>query len=629
MGRYDHTLGRNHNLMLLTAKCMNQMNDRSVGDIIWALGAMNASWELLPGNLRHSLMVAISNHTISFSAYTLSSVLWAVSKMGLKWSDFPLHVREMFLVRLQKCVWELSPQQSSKVIWALGNMGISYDELSDRVLVSLLENVKRMKKSQVGNAIPAIQSLIGIAKTGTRWKTLGMSMRNHILEQAERVIRSNNERGIANVFWVLGSLGSSSSEHPKIARESLFQGFIRAAYCSSSWGFCNMVWGFAKMGYVWKDFPSSLKEAVRENIWRIEPEMNAIDVSIIIWSLGSLMVPLDTLPTSNWNIQNQRVESGILGFLFGSIVRTLPEMKSQEVSSVIWGLSGTGIAWDSLPQTLRWSINIALRRVSDDMSPQDVANSAYGLTLLSFDTDNPLDPGFRGAHDTLINKLKTTSEMQISNVELEQLRTFAHFYETFKVGASIDVIRGARVPRIFLEFESSEEFHLNREVRGSNLQYRVIEGVKSAFDALEGDSYPYIKDIYIDTEVSSFGGILPVDALICIENKYKIAENHVLAILEIDGPQHYREDGSLRRVDLLKEFMYLRRHPNAIFCRIRWDEANKLGVSAIGDSLANQVLQRAEIYRSPLAGMNNVIGYIVEIIQKAFVWGMRNDDKPL
>jgi hypothetical protein len=29
------------------------------------------------------------------------------------------------------------------------------------------------------------------------------------------------------------------------------------------------------------------------------------------------------------------------------------------------------------------------------MSPQDVANSAYGLALLSFDTQNPEDAAFR------------------------------------------------------------------------------------------------------------------------------------------------------------------------------------------------------------------------------------------
>ena len=617
--RYDRTLKDRDYLLSLTASYMCHLNDRSVGDIIWSLGSMNASWEMLPLNLRQEIMTAISKHVSSFSSYTLSSVLWAMSKMGIKWSCFPSDVRMRFVAKLQEFVREMSPQQSSKVIWALGNFGASYDEFSDGVLSSLLENVNRIKKSQMGSAVPASQALMGIAKTGIHWSSLDQSTRNIILEQAERIIQSNNARGIANALWALGSLGSLSTEHPKMLREALCDGCTKVACSCSSWGFCNMIWGFAKMGYVWSDFPPNFRESIAENIGRIEIEMNAIDVSILTWSLGSLAVPLNSSPRPEKSGTGRKgVDGRILGPLFDAIIRTLPEMKSQEVSSLIWGLSGTGIAWDSLPQALRWSVNVALRRVGETMSPQDVANCAYGLTLLTFDTENPLDPGFRGAHDALINKLQAMSKLPTSsNVELEQLRIFAHFYETLKIGASSDVIRGARVPRVFLEFESLEGSYLSREMRGSNLQHRVIEGLQSALNALEKDKNPYVKDIYIDVEVSSFGGILPVDALICINNKFKVNKNEVLAILEIDGPQHYRDDGALRRVDLLKEFMYLKRHPEAIFCRIRWDEANKIGVRVIGESLAEQILQTAESNKNPFSGINKLVGNFVEKTKKA------------
>ena len=107
------------------------------------------------------------------------------------------------------------------------------------------------------------------------------------------------------------------------------------------------------------------------------------------------------------------------------------------------------------------------------------------------------------------------------------------------------------------------------------------------------------------------------NALICINNKFKVNKNEVLAILEIDGPQHYRDDGALRRVDLLKEFMYLKRHPEAFFCRIRWDEANKLGGDAIGESLAEQILQTAESNKNPFSGINKLVSNFVEKTKKA------------
>lgn len=388
-----------------------------------------------------------------------------------------------------------------------------------------------------------------------------------------------------------------------------------------------MIWGFAKMGYVWKDFPSTLKKSIIKNVGRMESEMNAIDVSIITWSLGSLMMPLNSSPcANNLGTGREEIESEILRPLLKVIIRTLPAMNSQEVSSVIWGLSGTGIAWDSLPRALRWSINIALRRISESMSVQDVANCAYSLTLLSFDTEDSMDPAFRGAHNVLMNKLRAMSKFPVSSkVESEQLRIFAHFFKTFDIGAKLDFFKETSVPQIFLESEWLKDSSFDLKVRSSGLQCRVIEGLKSAFDALERSNDFDMQDIYINTEVSSFEGILPVDAAIFVQSKWNLNQKDVLAILEIDGPQHYRDDGALRRVDQLKEFMYLKRHPRAIFCRVRWDEANKIGASAIGNSLAIQILQTAEIYRSPFSAANKILGTIVTDAKKAFKWGLRND----
>jgi hypothetical protein len=117
-------------------------------------------------------------------------------------------------------------------------------------------------------------------------------------------------------------------------------------------------------------------------------------------------------------------------------------MRAQELSRTIWGLSGSGLDWDSIPAPLRWNINVALRRVEDDLSPQvgddhtnicaciyiymysciyiymhsyvyiyiyihiyvssqDIANCAYGLALLAFDSQTPEDAAFRGAHEVL------------------------------------------------------------------------------------------------------------------------------------------------------------------------------------------------------------------------------------
>lgn len=624
--KYDRTLEENTEFLNAVANLMNKMNEKSVGDVLWGLGSMGAAWRDLPSNLQDALLKAVSFHATSFSSYTLPSVLWSLSKMGVRWSYLSCDVQSAFLKRLELQVSSMSPQQSSKVIWSLGTLGAEHHSFPCGMLSAHLENVNKIKKSQMGTAIPASQTLTGIAKTGIHWHKLSSSIKSIIWEQAERVVQSNNDRGTANAIWALGSIGSPYCEQPKPVREALFHGSSRVANTCSAWAFSNMLWGFAKMEYQWTDFPPTLKEVIKSNIGRLEPEMNAVDISVLTWSLGSLGVPLDSRDERSEGLGREGVDGRILGPLFDAISRNLPDMKSQEISSLIWGLSGTSISWDSLPQSLRWSVNVALRRVVETMSPQDLANCAYGLTLLSFDTENPLDPAFRGAHDTLLNKLQKVSRSSTaSNVQLEQLRIFAHFYDTSKIGLSNDMIRGTRVPRDFLVGDLETQF--SRELKGSNLQDRVVEGLQTSLNKMD------FHDILITPEVSSFGGIFPVDALISLGGneqmmshaKATIKDKDVLAILEIDGPQHYREDGTLRRKDLLKECMYLKKHPKAVFCRVRWDEANKLGIKAIGESLASKIQELADRKKNPLADFDRMFGNIISNTQKEFAKIMRND----
>ena len=153
-----------------------------------------------------------------------------------------------------------------------------------------------------------------------------------------------------------------------------------------------------------------------------------------------------------------------------------------------------------------------------------------------------------------------------------------------KIGAGRDV-----VPPQFFDVDY-ESLH-SREFKGSNLQDKVTQSVRSA---LESSAMSKDIEVEITSEQSSFNGILPVDAIVTMTQRYNPRKKRVLAILEIDGPQHYRVDGSLRRKDLLKESMYLKRHPGALFFRVRWDEVNKVGFDRIGSSLAVKIVEKIQ-----------------------------------
>ena len=98
----------------------------------------------------------------------------------------------------------------------------------------------------------------------------------------------------------------------------------------------------------------------------------------------------------------------------------------------------------------------------------------------------------------------------------------------------------------------------------------------------------------------------------------------VVALIEVNGPTHYRVDGRLKRKDMLKQAMYTKRHPDATYHRIRYNDANKLGSDVIGEEVAEVILSGLKD-RSPVGKM---LRRTQQSFQDFFSWGLRNEQQP-
>jgi hypothetical protein len=99
------------------------------------------------------------------------------------------------------------------------------------------------------------------------------------------------------------------------------------------------------MGFGWFYFSRSFRETIMQNIIRLKSDMNSVDTGILLWSLGTLDTPLDTLPEPFVNA------------LLSATMTNLEGTRAQELSRAIWGLSLCGISWDSLPGPLKWYVD--------------------------------------------------------------------------------------------------------------------------------------------------------------------------------------------------------------------------------------------------------------------------------
>jgi hypothetical protein len=166
---------------------------------------------------------------------------------------------------------------------------------------------------------------------------------------------------------------------------------------------------------------------------------------------------------------------------------------------------------------------------------------------------------------------------------------------------------------------------LSRDFHQSHLQERVANSLYSSLQVYLNNSihdknnrdYNNNKNVKYTVEIerSSFNGIFPVDIAILRNNI------EVIAFIEVDGPHHYRGDGSLRRKDKLKEALYIQKHPDCSMYRVRWDEENEIGAEVLSEEIINNIFLN-------LKKSDNVVVKEYEKLQKKlsnfFCWGLRN-----
>jgi hypothetical protein len=173
--------------------------------------------------------------------------------------------------------------------------------------------------------------------------------------------------------------------------------------------------------------------------------------------------------------------------------------------------------------------------------------------------------------------------------------------------------------------ETGENDHFKSTIpsvtQTSHLQTRVLKGLNQAVSALAktklNSNFESLKhnlnQLDIQSEISSFNGVFPVDIGIFFNQE-------LISIIEVDGPQHYRHDGKLRRKDKLKESMYSRKHPDSKIHRLRWDDVSKIGFDVIG----LEIIEQTVLSTKERNVVSKTMKYMERSISEFFNWGLRN-----
>ena len=255
-----------------------------------------------------------------------------------------------------------------------------------------------------------------------------------------------------------------------------------------------------------------------------------------------------------------------------ALSKVFEEGSIQHLASSLYGLAVMECQFEKLPENFIVKICNGIIRVcnSSQLDPQALANIMYAVGLLSFDispTKTFILCELNKAHLALLQSLANLGMSKFNDIEREQLLMYAN---TLMITTPLLEQNVATMP-IFrvMSSENSVENSI------SELQESVVSSLSAALRARNAD-------VYITDEYSAFDGALPVDVTVFDDDDPK----HPIAFLEVDGPHHFR-NGSLRRKDKLKEFLYRKKHPLASFTRVRYDQVQVLGSGHIAFALAN------------------------------------------
>jgi hypothetical protein len=415
MARLDTKLSDLQSSSILVRKMKQNarnMDGRGLTDSLWALGNMHLRWtaDTLDNDCKRELLSALETNIQRMNAFQITSVLWSISKIGIKWEFLSNSLQKQTVNKLLKISNQLSYQQSSKILWCLGLMRVRAVDLPRKFLNSLFASVQKTTKN-TNLPLSVSQTLMGLAKMGYTWDVMDKDIQRSICTKLVSVCANTTDRSAANMVWAMGAIGLQSGEVSQTTTEAIMSSVSRAIADCTAWELSNVIWGLAKMNYKWHTIPSDVRRALMHASVRVSESANGVDVAVVMWSLGTMSAPFDTM----FSISEQRtLQYTFVSNLLMTMLRTLPEMKPQEIAKAIYGLGETGLSWNALPATLKWSLNVSLRRVALDMKFQDAANCAYGLTVLAFDAEDTSDPAFRGAHEALLEAVSVASRRYFS-----------------------------------------------------------------------------------------------------------------------------------------------------------------------------------------------------------------------
>ena len=499
---------------------------QGVANSLHGLAAMQASWNELGGPVRRAFTNEILKVAGLASETQLATILHSLSKLGLRWSVFSEELSETLFNSISAKLSLMNKQHLSTIVFSLGSLSLQWHQLPRKFQSNLIAALMRVETGQVC------------------WSTLS----TYLAGRSD----AHPAQGLSMVLHGLGSLGVRHHSLPKELSQAMLISFRACLPCMNPAQLGSALSGLARMGWQAAELDAAdVSPAVHVALLRMLPYADPHDIAGMIAGVSSLGVYWKDLPP-----ELRRVA-------MAAVAKVGRDGRPEDVSGICFALGSMECVWSLMPSRVREEVMEGIVRVGAEVSAMGshlAANLMYGVALLTFDARDP--DVLRDLNKVHLALLAALSKVRIGSFSEKERSQVLIYLEYLRHLTQL----GELPARHQLSCVSHEE------LRMSKLQLNVVQSLQSALSKRSST-------FELQNEYSAFGGTLPVDATILREGK-------VVAFIEIDGPHHYHS-GVLRRKDVLKEMLYRRKHPGAVFARVRHDQVRRLGSSEIGHKVAN------------------------------------------
>eukprot|EP01038_Epipyxis_sp_PR26KG_P013231 gene13231-17731_t len=266
----------------------------------------------------------------------------------------------------------MTGQHAAECIFSMPKLGFSLQFPKYRDLTFSL--IEKLKIAEFVTSRDVTTSFGGLAKLRMQWKYLPPATQSDLLDLVSSVVGLFNDREISNILHSMSKLSITWNDIPQKLQNELLAIFMARADKLVSQQGTMSVYAFGILGVSLPKLPQNVQTAIYDVSSSVlgQSAESSQQVANIIYGLAKLDARYSQLPDS------------VKESMFIGIRKMMHLMNEQEVANTVYALGIIGAKWTDLPDDIGIIISTESAKKFKTMTNQGLSSSVYGMGLLGY-----------------------------------------------------------------------------------------------------------------------------------------------------------------------------------------------------------------------------------------------------